>query len=368
VLALTVACQFDPSGAAQEDAAVDTDGPTGGARIDAPPGSQFRKSISVSSGTTVQDLTNFPLYIELQNDVDLRDRALLDGSDIFFVASDGGALEFEREAWDKSTGTLVAWVRVPSITIADGVVIYVRYGDAAVAAAPNPAAVWTNQFLAVWHLADDPASGEADAIVDSLGVRHGTAHSSMDSTAVVDAALGSGLELDGNDDEIIFENPLIGTSGHTMSAWVNQEVTGDNDALLVLGNGACNQSRWWHTRFGGGTVATGFYCDDWNSNHNIQAAGWKLLHWTYDTSANSRMFVDGQLIAGPFVHNGNQNTQGTVGRIGNAPGAWGQNMGLNATVDEIRIASVVRSVGWIASEFANQSSPETFYLVGPEEP
>lgn len=42
-------------------------------------------------------------------------------------------------------------------------------------------------------------------------------------------------------------------------------------------------------------------------------------------------------------------------------------MGLHGTVDEVRLATVARSAGWIATEFANQSSPSTFYGVGPEE-
>jgi hypothetical protein len=43
-------------------------------------------------------------------------------------------------------------------------------------------------------------------------------------------------------------------------------------------------------------------------------------------------------------------------------------MGINGIVDEVRISSALRSAGWINAEYANQSSPETFYQVGPEEP
>ena len=48
--------------------------------------------------------------------------------------------------------------------------------------------------------------------------------------------------------------------------------------------------------------------------------------------------------------------------------AYGTNMGLLGTIDELRIASTARSAGWIATEFANQSSPATFYTVGAEQP
>ena len=69
--------------------------------------------------------------------------------------------------------------------------------------------------------------------------------------------------------------------------------------------------------------------------------------------------------------NTTENTQGTEGRIGNAPGGgsgFGPNMGLNGTIDEVRIADVARSPGWIAAEFSNQNNPAGFYTGGAEEP
>ena len=40
---------------------------------------------------------------------------------------------------------------------------------------------------------------------------------------------------------------------------------------------------------------------------------------------------------------------------------------LTGTMDEVRIANTSRSAGWIATEYHNQSSPETFYSVGAEQ-
>jgi hypothetical protein len=62
------------------------------------------------------------------------------------------------------------------------------------------------------------------------------------------------------------------------------------------------------------------------------------------------------------------NTQGTAGIIGHAPEpGFGTNMGLTGTIDELRISTAARSASWIATEYANQSSPGTFYSVGPEQ-
>ncbi len=55
-------------------------------------------------------------------------------------------------------------------------------------------------------------------------------------------------------------------------------------------------------------------------------------------------------------------TQGTAGYLGYAPIGWGT-CTLNGTLDEVRLAAVARSAGWIATEYENQKSPQTFYAV-----
>ena len=39
----------------------------------------------------------------------------------------------------------------------------------------------------------------------------------------------------------------------------------------------------------------------------------------------------------------------------------------NGTIDEVRISNTARSIAWIATEYNNQNSTDTFYKVGSEE-
>jgi hypothetical protein len=39
---------------------------------------------------------------------------------------------------------------------------------------------------------------------------------------------------------------------------------------------------------------------------------------------------------------------------------------LNGILDEVRIAPAVMSANWIATEYANQNSPSTFYAIGAQ--
>ena len=365
------ACGFDPSGrgggGGDSDGGTpggDDDGGGGGGGDDGGGGAAgFAKSITVAAPGGA-DLADFPLYIQL-DDADLQARAAADGSDIRFTDPAGQPLDHEVQRWDPGSGRLEAWVRV---TLAGGAdtVLHVRYGEPDPPPTPDPVAVWSSDFAAVWHLEGSPAA----ALADSLGARPGTPSGGMSDTSSVTGALGRAIDLDGGDDMIAFDNPLAGGSAHTLSAWVRQEETGDNDALLVVGTGECSQARWLHSRYDQDTAALGFYCDDLDdSGVDLQGAGWKLLHWTY-AAGESRLFVDGAPAGDAFTHDDPPDTQGESGFIGNVPtsAGFGANMGLNGTVDEVRIARRVRPPAWIAAEFANQSAPSSFYSVGPEQP
>ncbi len=367
-LGIAAACGFDPSGQGGGGGGADGGGASadagggGGGGGDAGGAAGFQKSITVPA-LGGADLDDFPLYLEL-DDADLMARAAADGSDIHFIGPGGEALDHEVQRWDPGSGHLEAWVRVTLLGGGD-TVLTLRYGEPDPPAVPDPAAVWSSGFAAVWHLEGSPAGDLADA----LGDRPGTPSGGMNDADSVAGALGRAIELDGGDDMVSFANPLGGGTAHTLSAWVRQEASDDNDTLLVLGTGACTEARWLHTRFDQGTVALGLYCDDWpDSGADVQGDGWKLVHWTY-ADGTSRLYVDGAQVGAPFAHDGAADTQGSAGYIGNVPTAagFGANMGLNGAVDEVRIATRTRSSGWIAAEQANQSAPAAFYTLGPEE-
>jgi len=326
---------------------------------------EWKKSITIAASQVAGALADFPVWIDLV-DADVAARASADGHDVHFTASDGTSLDYEIQRWDGASKHLSAWVRVPQLSSTSATVIELRYGGARAAPGPDPARVFSASFAAVWHLEDSLLQS---SIVEATGARPGTAYA-LSTTQQVAAKLGGGVAFDGGAAQISFGNPLAGTTPHTISLWVSQRTTTTNDALVVVGNGACGQSRWLHAHFNGDTVASGFYCNDWGTpNVPIDNVGWVLLHWVYEggPQGTSRLYRNGALAAGPFMHGGSAiNTQGMGGYIGNAPIAFGTNMGATATIDEVRIATVARGAAWIATEWANQSAPGSFYQVGPE--
>jgi hypothetical protein len=119
-------------------------------------------------------------------------------------------------------------------------------------------------------------------------------------------------------------------------------------------------------------VGVGQFNDDWQLGYSITNDGWVLLHWVVEggTSTMEHFYQNGVEANGsPHTAGGAPNTTGNVGLLGNAPAGTfgGPPNTMNGTIDEARIANTARDVTWIQTEYANQSSPSTFYMVGQQE-
>lgn len=108
----------------------------------------------------------FPLLVN-RVDPDLASRAKVDGSDIKFMTVDGVKLAHEIESYDKGSGHLIAWVRVPQV-LTTGTELFMYYGNAQAAAQADPAGVWDPSYLGVWHLADPSGTAVQDSTAGNV--------------------------------------------------------------------------------------------------------------------------------------------------------------------------------------------------------
>ncbi|HEY5922997.1 MAG TPA: DUF2341 domain-containing protein [Kofleriaceae bacterium] len=371
LLTLVTACPFDrgyeskdANGGGSDDGGSNAGSDAGsdagsGSGSDAMTTPLREKPITIT-GLVVGTHTDFPLWLSL-TDPQLAARARPDGTDIHFVAGTT-QLDYQIQSWTKSSGRLDAWVRVPSLAM--GTQIAMRYGDVTVAHAPDAPGTFAG-YAAVWHF--DDALNNA-TVADARNQTNGTAVS-LNAGDSVAAQLGRGFNFTDGNDQVTFTNPLTGNTSHTISAWINQRTTTTNDAIIALGETETNQARWFHSRFNTATIAVGFYNNDYpDPNEDVIGGGWVLLHWVYDgTNRQTRLYRNAALVAGPFQHGTGVNTQGNAGSIGNAASGFGQNMGINATLDEVRIINVARGSTWLAAEALNQATPAMFYTVGVEQ-
>ncbi len=128
------------------------------------------------------------------------------------VHSESAATEcyVEIEDWDSGAEKALIWIKAASLSSSGNPVIRIYYdsthadnttyvGLVTSAVAQN---VWDSDTSGRWGMAQDP-SGGASCIKDSTGnANHGTPAGTMLSGDLVDANIGKGLDLDGNDDEI----------------------------------------------------------------------------------------------------------------------------------------------------------------------
>ncbi len=332
-------------------------------------GGARRKPITILGAKVGGSLADFPVWIDL-TDADIAARAQANGADIFFTDDNGAALDRELASWSSTTHELRAWVRVPALGTQD-TTIYVEYGDASKAPPPNPAGVFKSSFAAVWHL-DDALS--STSIADSTGKLAATAVGLAPADSV-SAQLGNGINFDGTGAAMItFANPLSGNAVHTISVWVDQPAATHTSTVFLVGTAGTDESRFLYSYAGntnGTGVGLGQYGDDWYpSNEDIEGAGWTQLVWTSEGSnKKNHLFRNGvEIASSPMMLSNAANTTGSAGYLGFAPApAYGASNGMLGMLDEVRIATVQRAPAWISTEYANQSSPSTFYTVGAEQ-
>ena len=136
----------------------------------------FRKTITVDQTKVPSAQTDYPMLVSLA-DADLAANARSDGRDIFFTEIDGiTKLDHELERYTSSTGMLVAWVRIPSLTSSADKQIYMYYGNSAAAAQENPTAVWDANYKSVYHMNQDPSSSALGYVTRSNDWTTGTSH------------------------------------------------------------------------------------------------------------------------------------------------------------------------------------------------
>lgn len=372
LLASSPACSFSgSSGTSPDGPPADRDaGPDApiDAPIDAPPTNARRIALRIPAASVTAPLSDFPVYVDLTN-ADLKAR-LGDTAtplQLSFTKPDGSPLAHEIQSWDKATGRLRAWVKLPSLDSGSETRFELRYGNDSVKLPADPAGVWANGAKAVFHLEQEPVNGFSTIVNSAVPGNPGTP-SAMEANDLVSAQLGKGYGFDGNNELVTFTNPIVGAGPSTISFWYSENAnsSGQDEALLVLGTASPSQARWIYKEINVNKLPVGLQGDDW-AKPSVTVSGLALVHWVYDNQ-QSRLYVNGVEVAdSPFAHASPADTTGTTAVLGNAPAAFGQNLGAQATIDELHIADTARSAAWIAAEFANQKEPATFVVAGSPE-
>lgn len=292
------------------------------------------------------------------------DVASADGTDIYFSVDQAGSmpLAHEIEVYAAETGTLVAWVKIPSLT--PSTVLYLHYGGDAVASPAAVAAVWSADYALVLHF-----TGEADATGKNMPV--------ATNTMAAEGKIGGAFSFDGASSRVAVGSLAavddVFAGGGTAEAWFYAESFGEGTYGRIFEKG--NNSGWSLAVndgdrdnaigfvHGGGGSTVGQWLSPANS---VSLRTWHHLALVYDkTSSMSSpsIYIDGVSVAVTR----RSTPSGTMDSDALHDLFVGNRVNLDRTfdgrLDEVRLSTVARNPGWIATSYRNQSNPSTFYTV-----
>ncbi|MDQ6759688.1 MAG: LamG domain-containing protein [Acidobacteriota bacterium] len=325
----------------------------------------YRRTLTIDHtkiGAT--DNINFPVLVSL-TDISFRTVANggrvtnANGYDLVFFSDFGltAKLDFEIEIYSATTGAIVMWVRVPTVSHTVDTAIYMGYGNAAIGASEeNKTGVWDTNFVAVYHLPNGSVVTANDSTGNAL---NGTITGSSASTGKIDGA----ITINSATDKVVatgggFTGPV------TMDAWVNP--TALNYGAIVSNSNAGTASRNYIMMFTANPDYLFADCGGSGLTALLLSSPLTLNVWTHLAvtcdGTNWKVFMNGAAVnttANSNVPNSSGNTI-YIGQEGNTADNY------TGTIDEVRISNSARSADWILSEYNNLNAPTTFAVLGAE--
>jgi hypothetical protein len=314
-------------------------------------GYAYRISVTIDAAQIASTLTNYPLYIDLDDMPDSFHAAVqTDGDDI--RASDelhlaARSVELVRIDTTAKTGEL--HILVPSVSSSANTLMHVYYGHASATAFATPEDVWAG-YMGVWHM---DASGElaqpsstGNALLDADPV-------SLASGASIAGKLGNCITYDGGSDwsvvpQVDAANLLQPDNTVSMSCWFAADDFADQG---ILSNQADSTNKglglWsWSSNFRASLAGSG---NPWTnlteSTAGKTASTWYHLGFTYD-GTTSRLYFNGAEADSYAVTSSHiWATQPFYFARRESGSAF------DGELDEIRLSNATLSADWIATEY-----------------
>jgi len=329
-------------------------------------GWQYRKKIVIDHMKVEDDLTNFPVLIDLDSDPDLAAYAQDNGNDILFMDDDGVAtkLSHEIELFNGSSGDLTAWVNVTSLSSTVDTVLYMYYGNGTCVNQQNPEGVWDSDYQGVWHL--NQTSSGSDVWKDSTGNGYdGTDNNMNPSDSGTDfnaSGKADGAVLfDGSDDNIDTGFYQDDSSAKTLEYWVKYD-----DNLQRSAVGCHDGTRRFYAGVDSGNAffGMGSTLKDTTDLGGVSAGTWYYIVVTGSGSTATYYFDAVQKDSFSYTCSG---TSLDSFRIGSK--TWSGSPGdyVDGMVDEVRVSYTVRSLDWIKTTYNNLHDPFSFITVIKED-
>ncbi|MCI0401405.1 MAG: DUF2341 domain-containing protein [Gammaproteobacteria bacterium] len=345
---------------------------------------KYRQPLTIQGSQVTASLSNFAVLVSVTN-VLLKDTAnsghvgKANGGDILFTTSDGTTkLDHEIESYNPATGTLLAWVKVPSLSASSNTSLFMYYGNAAAADQQSVSGTWDGSYEIIYHL-------NGNFLDSTTKARHGTDVGTAAATGVA----GNARQFVRSESDYINSNWAPTFTGNlTVEGWFKalaQASTGDvwgvedrgggdnseirlgirDDAITDL-DGANNEAQSYNIELrpdSGDIISqTGFLAT------NVDDGNWHHIALVRE-GTTGRLYYDGGVVTlvDSSVAAGTSSYPVTL----LAGAQWqtdttGTRNHFNGVLDELRVSTVARSAGYFATQRNNVSAPGSFVTFGTE--
>ena len=293
-------------------------------------------------------------------------------ADLAFFSDSGltTLLKFEIESYNATAGTIVAWVKIPTLSHTSDTVFYMGYDDAGVTTFQGDVnGTWNSAFKGVYHLPDGTTLATLDSTVNAADATNHNA-----TPADVGRLDGGAFFTAASSQYLSTTAAFAGVTALTVSIWleapdnsgslqgiVSKGTSGVLDFVIAKGQSGDFQKAvvYMQNSIGGNTgnlvtTATVFEFGGTTWHHFVVTWDGTTVRTYVDAAAD----VTGSL-------SGTLNNSDTVLAIGAYSSV---NNFFEGILDEVRISNVARSVDWITADFNSQKVSSTFLAVGAETP
>jgi len=201
-------------------------------------GWSYRTKVIIDHTKVLSNFNSYPVLLSI-TDTDLKTYAQSTGFDILFTDAGGVTkLSHEIESYDSSTGKLIVWVNVPSLSSWYDTELYMYFGNAAAPNQQDPTGTWNTSYLFVSHMKDDPDNSH---IADSTANNLDGTKSATDEPVQSPGEISYAQRFDGSNDTItLLPKAGLSYTGFTFDFWAKS--TAQQQAQTIFSTGAKSNS------------------------------------------------------------------------------------------------------------------------------
>lgn len=332
----------------------------------------YKASVTISHTLCgSSDSSNFPILVKISG-TPFKSAANggvvqnANGYDVTFWsdAALSSALTWEIDYYDQVNGVGWFWYKGTCNHSTDQVV-YFSWGDPTISTFQSTAtSVWSNSYDGVWHMSGDSSTVRlADSTTNA---NNGTNHSS---TAGAGEIAGAGAFASASSQYVaLTDAAALQPTTLTLSVWIKSA-----DASHTQESFRKRTSGYYQNLTVTGVAQVQVFDSGGNQigcgSHAGANSSWHYIVLTFDATSSTanalKCYFDNNAVEqANAVSTGNIKYGAsaiTIGADSSGGTYW------NGSIDELHVATGVRSADWITAEYNNQSSPTTFAVIGPQQ-